>query len=81
MNDALEHCMIYPKNNILLDFSSLAIHLSPTSVLEGVGVHVDVIYIDYGNRERIPDSRLRPLHPRFMSDSAQAVCCKLARVS
>eukprot|EP00057_Strongylocentrotus_purpuratus_P024429 XP_011678903.1 PREDICTED: uncharacterized protein LOC100892150 isoform X2 [Strongylocentrotus purpuratus] len=58
----------------------IAIHLSPTSVLEGVGVHVDVIYIDYGNRERIPDSRLRPLHPRFMSDSAQAVCCKLARV-
>ncbi|XP_063953673.1 uncharacterized protein LOC129256801 isoform X2 [Lytechinus pictus] len=58
----------------------IAIHLSPTSLSEAVGIHVDVIYIDYGNRERIPVSRLCPLHPRFTSDPAQAVCCKLARV-
>nr|XP_054750958.1 uncharacterized protein LOC129256801 isoform X1 [Lytechinus pictus] len=57
----------------------IAIHLSPTSLSEAVGIHVDVIYIDYGNRERIPVSRLCPLHPRFTSDPAQAVCCKLAR--
>lgn len=56
----------------------IAIHLSPCTVMEGISV--DVIYVDYGNRERIPVSRLRPLHPRFMTDPAQAVCCRLARV-
>ncbi|XP_071507169.1 uncharacterized protein [Diadema antillarum] len=59
----------------------IAIHLHPSS--DGKAEEtcmVDIIYMDYGNRERIPNSRLRPLHPRFMKIPAKAVCCRLSKV-
>ncbi|XP_014670850.1 PREDICTED: uncharacterized protein LOC106811663 [Priapulus caudatus] len=41
---------------------------------------VDVVYIDYGNEERLPLSRLRPLEKQFAQLPQQALCCSLAKV-
>ncbi|XP_071784345.1 uncharacterized protein [Asterias amurensis] len=41
---------------------------------------VDVIYIDYGNREKLNLTRVRVIHPKFTELPAQAFCCSLGKV-
>ena len=41
---------------------------------------VDVIYIDYGNRERVKSCKLRVLPDHLTLLPAQAICCALAEV-
>ncbi|XP_070558426.1 uncharacterized protein [Ptychodera flava] len=41
---------------------------------------VDLLYVDYGNRERLPLTRLRTLNEQFTKLPCQAVCCCLAQV-
>ena len=45
-----------------------------------VVTEVDVIYIDYGNREKVKISKLRVLPDQFCVLPAQAICCALAEV-
>ena len=39
-----------------------------------------MFYIDYGNSERIPSTRLRPLPERFAEAPAQAIKCAMSEV-
>ncbi|XP_052780968.1 uncharacterized protein LOC128217691 isoform X2 [Mya arenaria] len=41
---------------------------------------VDVLYVDYGNRERLRVTALRPLPGMFTLLPTQAICCALAEV-
>ena len=41
----------------------------------------EVYFVDYGNRELAPFSRLKPLHPEFAKLPAQAIPCCLAEVA
>ena len=41
---------------------------------------VDVIFIDYGNRERVKANKLRVLPDHLTLLPAQAICCALAEV-
>lgn len=42
--------------------------------------HVDVLFVDYGNREKVKVSNLRALPQEFMRLPSQAICCALAEV-
>ncbi|XP_071961579.1 tudor domain-containing protein 1-like [Antedon mediterranea] len=48
--------------------------------VNGSEVEVKVVYVDYGNCERLPLNRLRYLLPEFASLQAQAICSGLAKV-
>ncbi|XP_022081095.1 uncharacterized protein LOC110974069 isoform X2 [Acanthaster planci] len=52
----------------------------PPDLDDLAGIVVDVIYVDYGNCERLSLSRVRVLDPAFTQLPAQAVCCSLAKV-
>ena len=47
---------------------------------ESQASEVDVLYVDYGNRERLHVDQLRPLPHQFISLPTQAICCALAEV-
>ena len=40
----------------------------------------DVVYMDYGNKERVKANKLRALPEKFTALPAQAICCALAEV-
>ena len=39
-----------------------------------------MVYMDYGNRERVKANKLRALPEKFTALPAQAICCALAEV-
>ena len=41
---------------------------------------VEVLYVDDGNKESLPLSRLRPLEQKFRQLPCQAVCCELSGI-
>ncbi|XP_019647103.1 PREDICTED: LOW QUALITY PROTEIN: uncharacterized protein LOC109487527 [Branchiostoma belcheri] len=43
-------------------------------------IDVDILYVDYGNRERLSMSRIKELHQQFTRLPCQALCCGLAKV-
>ena len=41
----------------------------------------EVYFVDYGNRELVPFSRIKPLNPEFAKLPAQAIPCSLAEIA
>uniref|UniRef100_A0A131Y945 Putative transcriptional coactivator n=1 Tax=Ixodes ricinus TaxID=34613 RepID=A0A131Y945_IXORI len=50
-------------------------HWYRARVLQVMSDHAKVIYIDFGNSDRVELQNLRPLDERFASLPAQAICC------
>ena len=48
---------------------------------DSVATDVDVIFVDYGNREKVKAFKLRAVPDQLCSLPAQAICCALAEVS
>ena len=44
-------------------------------------LEAEVLYVDYGNRERVKTVYLRKLPESFYAIPMQAICCSLAEVS
>lgn len=55
--------------------------LSVYIFVEKHATEVDVLYVDYGNRERVKVTQLRTLPENFKTLPAQAICCALAEVN
>ncbi|KAL3716227.1 hypothetical protein ACJRO7_007913 [Eucalyptus globulus] len=53
---------------------------APRGTVESADDKFEVFYIDYGNQEVVPYSRLRPLDPSLASTSGLAQLCSLAYV-
>ncbi|XP_052285566.1 uncharacterized protein LOC127881601 isoform X2 [Dreissena polymorpha] len=51
-----------------------------TAGRESAVIEVDVLYVDYGNRERLKITDLRLLPDKFCRLPSQAICCALAEV-
>ncbi|XP_053377529.1 uncharacterized protein LOC123530424 isoform X4 [Mercenaria mercenaria] len=54
-----------------------------TQIYRAIQTHnseVDVLYVDYGNRERVKVTQLRTLPEKFKALPTQAICCALAEV-
>ena len=45
-----------------------------------INTEVDVLYVDYGNKERVKVIQLRTLPEEFKTLPMQAICCALAEV-
>ncbi|XP_064632258.1 uncharacterized protein LOC135490748 [Lineus longissimus] len=67
---------------------NVSIHECQSEIDQSSGPHispvdrfvVEVMYIDYGNQEKISENRLWQLTPEFSQMPVQAFCCALARV-
>lgn len=53
---------------------------APRGNVESANDNFEVFYIDYGNQEVVPYSRLRPLDPSLASSPGLAQLCSLAYV-
>ncbi|XP_035676031.1 uncharacterized protein LOC118415482 [Branchiostoma floridae] len=60
--------------------SPSASHSSGPAVFQTPQTDVDILYVDYGNRERLSMSRVKKLHEQFTYLPCQALCCGLAKV-
>ena len=56
-------------------------HNTNGATVSDTACEVDVLYIDYGNRERTTLGRLRPMPENFTKLPCHAFTCALAEVS
>ncbi|XP_038066428.1 uncharacterized protein LOC119736483 [Patiria miniata] len=52
----------------------------PLNLDNPAGIIVDVIYVDYGNREKLNLTRVRVINPAFTKLPAQSFCCSMAKI-